>query len=757
MKPNPVRIALVLCAAVACSHAQRTPHIGYIFPAGGQQGSSFEAMLGGQYLGGVEKAYVSGNGVSIEVLHHIKTLPQFKLNELRQKINEVQKQVAARKNNKSGKKFPPIDYAPFAEFSEHFGMPIDSVQTVMKLRGNLYNPKKQLNPQLGESVRVKVTIAPNALPGRREVRLHAGQGVTHPIFFQVNALPEYTEVEPNNKDGDTGIGDALPVIINGQVLPGDIDRFTFTAKKGQKLVAAASARELVPYLADAVPGWFQAVITLYDDTMREVAYVDDFRFKPDPALYFEVPQSGEYVLEIRDSIYRGREDFVYRIILGEVPYITGAFPLGGQAGTETTIGLTGWNLPKAKHTFVPKAAPGSAQQWVSFPARVMASPPLPFAVDTAAGIAEREPNNDRETAQRLNGTTIIDGRIDQPGDVDVFRIQGRAGEQVVAEILARRLDSPVDSMLKLMDSTGKLLAFNDDYVDKGAGLATHHADSRLIATLPADGTYFVRLNDTQQQGGAASSYRLRIGAPAPDFALRVAPCTINIQAGNTLPITVFALRKDGFEGDIELSLKNPPEGFSISGAWLPAGQEKIQLTLTVPDAGQSEPFALQLRGQADIDGKSITRTAIPAEDRMQAFLYRHLVAAEDWLVTVRGKRKYPHTMQVLTEGTLQVDRTAKVQIKAPKWQIEQGLDFELKEPPTGFTLKTLARETDTVTLLICADEEKVKPGLKGNFILSAFMDREQKGKGGKVTIRRSEMGTLPALRFEVVRKKLARQ
>jgi len=41
------------------------------------------------------------------------------------------------------------------------------------------------------------------------------------------------------------------------VHPGEADRYRFQARKGQELVIAASARELIPYLADAVPGWFK--------------------------------------------------------------------------------------------------------------------------------------------------------------------------------------------------------------------------------------------------------------------------------------------------------------------------------------------------------------------------------------------------------------------------------------------------------------------------------------------------------------------
>jgi hypothetical protein len=48
-------------------------------------------------------------------------------------------------------------------------------------------------------------------------------------------------------------------------------------------------------------------------------------------LHFSVPKGGEYTIEIRDALYRGREDFVYRIAIGELPFVTSAFPLGGRA------------------------------------------------------------------------------------------------------------------------------------------------------------------------------------------------------------------------------------------------------------------------------------------------------------------------------------------------------------------------------------------------------------------------------------------
>jgi len=136
----------------------------------------------------------------------------------------------------------------------------------------------------------------------------------------------------------------LPAVVNGQLVPrepdfvdwrakrftpGDADRYRFEARKGQRLVVAAAARQLVPYLADAVPGWFQATLTLFDARGSELAYDDDYGFHPDPVLFFEVPEGGQYVVEIEDAIYRGRADFVYRVTIGETPFITSILPLGG--------------------------------------------------------------------------------------------------------------------------------------------------------------------------------------------------------------------------------------------------------------------------------------------------------------------------------------------------------------------------------------------------------------------------------------------
>ena len=264
------------------------------------------------------------------------------------------------------------------------------------------------NPAIAETVTLRVTLAPDAEPGERELRLGTPTGLSNPLRFCVGQLPEFTKREPktvpdaatfrqlrfNNEQkavAPTEMNITLPAVVNGQILPGGVDRYRFQARKGQQLVVAASARELIPYLADAVPGWFQATLTLYDAKGHELAYADDYRFHPDPVLHYEIPKDGEYVLEIKDSIYRGREDFVYRITVGELPFVTSIFPLGGPAGAQTTVELKGWNLPATSLTQDERQSRASIRspcaRRIGFPTA------LPFAVDTLPECLEQEPNN----------------------------------------------------------------------------------------------------------------------------------------------------------------------------------------------------------------------------------------------------------------------------------------------------------------------------------------------------------------------------
>ena len=628
----------VLLTMVPDLQAQpRTPHIGYVYPTGGRQGDTFQIEISGQYLDGASNIYVSGGGVRATVVEHLKPLAGQLSNDLRLRMREIQK-----------KGTDAAGYKEIAEIQKQFDA----------------SSNRTAYPVLSETVTCQVTVAANAEPGERELRLQVAAGLSNPLVFCVGQLPEFREKGWRSSPADVNMTVTLPAGINGRIVPGsferyrslvrrtqpylpaDVDRYRFAARQGQQLVLAVKARELTPYLADAVPGWFQATVTLYDAQGKELAYDDDYRFHPDPVLHYEVPKNGDYVIEIKDAIYRGREDFVYRVMVGELPFVTSIFPLGCRAGEQASIELKGWNLPTGKLTMNTKGKKPGVYP-VSVRAKNLLSNQMPFAVDTLAECLEEEPNNELKSAQKVTLPMIVNGRIDRPGDWDIFSFAARAGGQIVAEVYARRLDSPLDSVLKLTDAQGRQLAFNDDHEDKGSGLYTHFADSLLTATAPADGTYYLHLGDIQQKGGVEHAYRLRISPPRPDFDLRVVPSVINVTAGGTARVTVYALRKDGFSGDITLALKDAPKGYVLKGDRVPANQDKADVALTVPPTPPAEPLTLTMEGRATVGGQQIVHQAVPAEDMMQAFAYRHLVAAKDLKVAVIKRGGVPASAKAL--------------------------------------------------------------------------------------------------------------
>ncbi len=643
-----VLILLFAAAPAVAQPQQRQPRIGYVYPAGARQGATSQVVVGGQFLNDVTNAFVSGAGIKATVVEFNKPMNQGQFNQLRDQMRELQdrRQAAMRDERRRVKN------------STNVWTAVDE-QTIEELRLKIIKnpPNRNATPAIAEVAILKVTVAADAEPGTHEIRLGTPAGLTNPLKFFVGQLPEFSDppARAANPDVDrfrerfgrqplapapkTEPRVTLPAIINGQIMPGEVDRFRFTARKGQQLVIAASARELIPYLADAVPGWFQATLALYDARGNELAYDDDYRFHPDPVLHYEIPKDGEYVLEIKDAIYRGREDFVYRISVGELPFVTSIFPLGGPDNSPTTVELKGWNLPETSLKVEAKDG-GPSVQTVSIRKDGRVSNRLPFAVDNLPECLEKESNNTALNAQKVSLPIVVNGRISEAGDADVFQFTGRVGDQIVAEVYARRLDSPLDSALKVTDAKGQQLAFNDDYEDKASGLNTHHADSYLTATLPANGTYFVQLSDVQRQGGAAYGYRLRLSAPRPDFELRIVPSSLSARPGSIATLTAYALRKDGFTNDIIVFLSDAPEGFKLSSGKISGTNEQVRLTLNVPFRAQPEPVTLSLAGRAIVAGDAVTRPAVPAEDMMQAFAYRHLVPSENLEIAVLGRGKF---------------------------------------------------------------------------------------------------------------------
>lgn len=786
---NHIKLLSAICVCISFAFAQTNtnqPHIGYLYPAGGQIGTTIHITAAGQFLGGAKDVYISGNGVHATVIKHVRSGQNFnkdERDELQKRLESVWnkrmteigvensiplfglKRVSQKQENPEKENDPNKQYLKKIDHPLLYDLENKSIRELINIREMLFFPreKRQQNRQFAECLIIKITIDPNAEPGNRELRILTKQGMTNPFVLQISDMPEINGLEAGNQKLISRFPELaeilkekplnIPVVLNGQIMPGDIDRFRFGAKAGQKLVIQTHARSLNPYLADAVPGWFQAVTALYDANAKEIAYDDDYRFNPDPVMFYKIPANGEYELEIRDSIYRGREDFVYRIYIGEMPFITQVFPLGGAQEIKTIASIDGWNLNQNRLMLDTSAGDENIRK--AFCKNETKSNPILYMVNNLPECNETESNNNFAKSQQINLPVIINGRIAKAGDIDMFRFKGSKGQKISAEVYARRLNSPIDSLLRLVDESGKVLQWNDDFsvVEKDylytelTGTMTHHADSYLCSEIPADGNYYIQISDTQNHGAKAYNYRLRISEPRPDFAIRVTPSTLNIRPGSSAVLNVYALRQDGYDGEIELSLTNVPEGFSLSGGIVPAGKNNIRMTIFAGGDLPAKPFAIQFIAKASIDVKKISHAVVPCEDMMQAFLYRHLVPSQQIIAAPLNVRfpapSFKQTFSVPLK--IKPGQPSEIIYKISNRPIYKQMKFQLCNPPACVTIQDVNITSETLKIKIAADEN-LKP-LTDNLIIEISME-DQQSKGKNKNQKQTQfIGVLPAIPF----------
>jgi hypothetical protein len=775
-----------VAALAAPAVAQTAPHVGYVYPAGAQQGSLLHVIVAGQQLRSSTDVYVSGAGVHAIIIRPVPMMRKLERDEIleaRRRLNALRQdpatdskpispedRLAARRfpggNGDALKSETPKDKpndpkaqtpgAAPAKPARPNAPPETAVESLSLRELECYMnimrgaEKRQTNAQLADGVLVEIKVDPSAPLGERELRLLGPAGLSNPLRFEIGGLQEVCEHEAVGRQAEEAIAPiTTPCVINGQILPGDTDRYAFQAKRGEHLVIDAHARRLIPFLADAVPGWFEPAVAVYDASGHELAFADSNRVNPDPTLLFEIPEDGQYQLEVHDALYRGREDFVYRIWIGQLPFVTQIFPLGAHAGSGAAATIEGWNL--ARQQILLNSSVGPPLRSTRVTQGKYRSNEILYAVDDLPEYSEPAAGESPQLPALIALPRIINGRIGAPGEIDTYRIDGGAGQELVAEVCARRLYSRLDSRLWVTDSTGNVLASNDDMDAPLAGLLTYNADSYIRLKLPARGVFCVNITDATGRGGPEYAYRLRLSAPRPDFELHIGPSALNVVAGRATPVTAQVLRKDGFDGEIELSLLGAPEGFALQGARVPRGKDSVRFTITAPSQPTDHPVALAIEGRATVGQTVLKRSAVPADDMMQAFMYHQMVPAQELLAAVIGRPNMPAvTLPDAAPVRIPAGGTAQVRVNAPARAGFGSFDLSLSDPPAGIALEKVNQSADGVTLVLSASA-KAPVGMKDNLIVEIFRTGARAGSDAAAQRRlRTPLGCLPAISFEVV-------
>ena len=575
-------VFLVFALCVATSLQAQKMSVGYIYPAGAERGTTVEIVVGGLNVNKATGVIVSGKGVKAEIIKPTE-----------------EEQTSLKK-----KKFRKLD--------------------------------DQSSPQLADQLNIRITIDKNALPGLRDLRLQSPVGISNKLNFEVAQYPNVPETKGSTAKKPNPV-EKLPAVLCGQILPGETDYFSFQAEKGITLVASVKARALVPFIADAVPGWFQAVISLKNSKGREVAYCDDFRYNVDPTIILKVPETDTYTLAIHDAIYRGREDFSYRIELGEIPFIQSVYPAVAKVGKKTELTLTGVNLKSAKLNYKAENEGYNTVTAEGLNAEISNSLPC-WAVSKSSNLVL----TDSKKLQITDNLVIFD-TLDVRSRSKQYVYLADAGETVTFEVLARRIGSLLDGRLRLFDEFGKLLAEADDLEDDMQGLMTFHADPQLTCSFKIPGRYYLQVEDVLDNRGSDYFYVLEKKKVSLPFELFVSPATLSVPRGGTALFSVSINSKTKLTKPIELNLRGLPAGSRLSNLKIPAGFKKKEVSVTIPEGSREGNYDLKLSASLfdpknQSDGKSMN--AVAADEMMQAFYYHHNIPAAGFSVEVTPKAPY---------------------------------------------------------------------------------------------------------------------
>jgi len=473
--------------------------------------------------------------------------------------------------------------------------------------------------QQSASVKFKVT-PPRNVPGTYDVRVVSKSGLSNPRAFVVSGTTEVNETEPNN-DVEQAQKIGLETTVNGVIgAPTDVDYVTFKAKAEQNVV--------VHCLTTSIDSKLQADLMVIGPGGKPLASNRGY-CGGDAVLDFKVPKDGDYLVRVSQFAYTtGGPDHFYRLTVTTDMWVDAVFPPLLAESNKKPRGY-GRNFPKE---FFPERSrfarpdgrpldeldmwvdPEFATYWLAHGIGPRWLPPAAAGDDvTDSGgqlllVAnnpirlDNEKNGTADTAQAVDVPADIAGRIAKKADRHWYSFAAKKGEVWTLEVFAERIGSPVDAYFVLTDDKGKVITEQDDGPDTLSPnqLYTKGNDpARYKFTVPADGTYKVMVSTREAgtQFGVRDQYVLRIAKEHPDFRLAIMPLAPHLPDAGTLArggaavFAVFVFRSDGFDGPIELSATDLPNGVTCPPQVIGPGQTRGTLVLVADkDAKDWEGF-----------------------------------------------------------------------------------------------------------------------------------------------------------------------
>jgi hypothetical protein len=155
---------------------------------------------------------------------------------------------------------------------------------------------------------------------------------------------------------------------------------------------------------------------------------------------------------------------------------------------------------------------------------------LPLDVGSLKEVQQQRNSSD---PQQIELPATIVGAVSAVGEVNGYSFEGKAGQEMVFQVAASRLDSQLESQLVLRDSSGGEVARVGEYL--------REPDAMLVAKLPKEGKYTISISDREEKGGWDYFYRLNAG-PLP-YVTGWFP--LGLPAGKTAAVSIEGVNLGG--------------------------------------------------------------------------------------------------------------------------------------------------------------------------------------------------------------------
>jgi hypothetical protein len=445
-------------------------------------------------------------------------------------------------------------------------------------------------------LRIRLEVPSDAPLGFHAIRLATRHGLSNLRLFCIDDLPQVMEVDANHSK-TTPQPVPVPCVVVGRADAEVSDFFKISVKADERVSLEILGRRL--------GSAFDPQISLIDPrTQRELAYSNDAPgLQTDARLTYTFKSAGDYLIEVRDSQWRGGADFWYRLRIGDFPCATTPIPMAARRGSKVMVHFAGAAVEGVAPVEVAVPAdPTVAVVWVApRGSNGLYGWPVALAASDFDEVVEQEPNNEPAQANRVPAPGGVTGRFQEKGDIDHFVFGSKKGQRWIIQAHTHEYHSPTEVYLVLKDTKGAQLAVTNP-----------QAEARLDFTAPADGDYVLAAEHLLSWGGPEETYRLTITPFEPGFDLTLGSDRIDVPPGGVAVLPIQTVTRRDYTGPITVTLAGPSgiRGQTVIDPGPPVPNQPAGLLFITAEAGVAPgPYSAFVHGKATINGKSVTACA----------------------------------------------------------------------------------------------------------------------------------------------------